>query len=73
MPTYTVIGVCEEQRHAFLVDADNPEEAEKEAKKEHDKTGASYNFVVAGVVEGEVPMVDTCDWGIDQARREAHL
>lgn len=63
MPTYTVVGLCEEQRHAFVVRARNPNQAERSARKLHDKDGRSYRFRVAGVVKGEVHMVDTRDCG----------
>jgi predicted dinucleotide-binding enzyme len=54
---YTVIGLCEEQRHAIWIDARNPKEAEKRAVKKHD-TETSYSLTVAAVVEGAVKCVD---------------
>lgn len=68
MKTYTVIGICEEQRHAYVVEARNPDHAEVRAKREHSKSSATHRFVVAGVVEGEVKLVDTNDKGWDRSQ-----
>lgn len=57
MRWYTVIGTCEEQRHAFHVKAASPAKAEAKAKKDHDKE-TDYTLVVAGVVLGKVMCVD---------------
>ena len=55
--TYTVIGICEEQRHAFWVNARTAAEAERKCKRDHD-TETSYTLTVAGVAEGRIEMID---------------
>lgn len=57
MAWYTVIGICEEQRHCFWVNAKTPAAAEKKVKRDHD-TETSYTIAIAGVAEGRVKMVD---------------
>lgn len=57
MHWYTVIGTCEEQRHAFHIKAASPKAAEARAKKNHDEE-TDYTLVVAGVVLGKVTCVD---------------
>lgn len=54
---FTVIGVCEEQRHANHVKADSAEEAEDIVKERHDRK-SSYTLTVAGVAKGKIQMVD---------------
>jgi hypothetical protein len=68
MKTYTVIGLCEEQRHAYVVEAETSDQAEEKAKEEHRESSESYRFVVAGVVEGKVKLVDTNDKGWDRSQ-----
>lgn len=59
MPTkwFTVIGLCEEARHAFHVRARSPKEAEKKCRRDHDAE-TRCTLTVAGVAEGKVRLVD---------------
>lgn len=63
---YTVIGLYRDnmQRYATCVEADSPDEAEEaaqEAARTADESlkGVERPLLVAGVAEGEIPMVDT--------------
>jgi hypothetical protein len=52
---YTVVGMCEEERHAYHIKARSPKEAERICKKQHDKT--SYVLVIAGTFKGKLVAV----------------
>lgn len=64
MPKFTVIGICSEQRHAFHVEAKNPEQATISCLNDHDGN-TSYHLVVAGVLKGFHKCVETEDAGLD--------
>lgn len=56
MRWYTVIGLCEEQRHCFHVQAESPEAAEKKCVSDHVQT--SCTLTVAGVIKGRHQAVE---------------
>lgn len=64
MPKFTVVGLCEEQRHAFHVTARNAEAAEAKCKRDHDSE-TSFTLIVAGVLRGWRKMLDGGCRGLD--------
>jgi len=54
---YTVVGVCEEQRHFFYIKAENAKIAEEKTREDHD-TETTYTLYVAGVFRGRLKPVD---------------
>lgn len=60
---WTVVGVCEEQRHCYWILAKNPDEAESLAAGKHEKEGDSRNLAVAGVLKGRRRCLESKDWG----------
>ncbi len=59
---YTVVGLCEEERHAFHIRAESAKVAERKAKEDHDGE-TTYTLFVAGVFSGKLKAVDTFDSG----------
>lgn len=62
---FTVFCVCREQRHAYHVETDTMEEAEKKARKIHDKASPGDILVVAGIAKGFVDVVFSGDIGFE--------
>ena len=65
---YTVVGICNEQRHAYYVQATVAEKAEQDAINLHNEHG---NLYIAGVLLGKHTLVDDNDSGIDWQRHIA--
>lgn len=68
---FTVFGVCQEQRHGYLMEAKDAAEAEMKAVRNHDRE-AGCLLVVAAVVEGQVAAVEKTSSGIDEQMRRVN-
>lgn len=62
---YTVVGICDEQRHAYHVRASSVEAAESQACRQHSEHG---DLFVAGVLTGKLVLVDEDDAGLTLQR-----